>query len=196
MMSGSSAPNSYYDHRFHLEAIKLLPAQYFATNRNVVLVTVLGSCVSVCLRDPVAGVGGMNHFMLPQGEQGGLLSMSARYGVHAMELLINQMMKLGARRDRLQAKVFGAGNVLPAMSRVGVGRCNAQFVLDYLETERIALLAHDLLDVHARKLYFFPLSGRVLVRKLKKLNNRTLLEREAAYSHRLHQTDTGDVDLF
>lgn len=190
-------PNAYFDHRFHMEAVKLLPAQYYATQRDVMIVTVLGSCVSVCLRDPIAGVGGMNHFMLPASQDDGLLSQSARYGVHAMELLVNQLMKLGARRERFEAKVFGAGNVIPAMTSLRVGQRNADFVLDYLRTERIALLAQDLLDDYARKLHYFPHSGRVLMRRLTKFNNDTLIEREIAYSRQLQdQRPSGDVDLF
>ena len=105
-------PTRYHDKAFGCEAVKILPGEYFATDGDMALVTVLGSCVAACLRDPVAGVGGMNHFMLPRDDTSGALSRSARYGAYAMEVLINQLMRMGARRERLEAKVFGGGNVL------------------------------------------------------------------------------------
>ncbi|WP_148715587.1 chemoreceptor glutamine deamidase CheD [Chitinolyticbacter meiyuanensis] len=188
-------PRRYHDHRFGLDAVKLLPSHYFATQENVVLVTVLGSCVAVCLRDPLAKVGGMNHFMLPDGEDG-LVGAPARYGTNAMELLINRMMKLGARRSRLEAKVFGAAAVVAGIASWRVGERNAEFVQHYLATEGIRVLAEDLRGQQGRKLYFFPATGRVLVRRLKQLGNQTLFERENAYSRALSKPRGGDVDLF
>ena len=193
------APNGYYDPHFECEAVKILPGEYFVTPRDILIVTVLGSCVSVCLRDRQSGIGGMNHFMLPgNSEEGfGTVSSSARYGVYAMELLINQLLKLGAQRHRLEAKVFGGGCVLRGITANNVGQRNVDFALDYLHTEGIELLAEDLLDIYPRKVYFFPASGRVLVKKLKSLNNGTLLDREADYSLRLRKVPVGGaIDLF
>lgn len=192
------APNHYWDHHFEIEAAKILPGEYYATGRDMLLVTVLGSCVSVCLRDPAAGVGGLNHFMLPEGgDPHNLLSNPARYGSYAMEVLINQMIKLGATRHRLEAKVFGGGAVMRGFSLNNVGERNSQFVLEYLERERIRVSAQDLLDIHPRKVYFFPASGRVLVKKLKQAHNNTILQREEEYSNRLLTSDiTGEVELF
>ena len=97
-------PNRYFDPHFQVETAKILPGEYYATNKDMALVTVLGSCVSACLRDRETGIGGMNHFMLPdEGKlvgRHGNVSAGGRYGVHAMELLINQILKLGGRRDR------------------------------------------------------------------------------------------------
>jgi len=193
------APSSYYDPQFECEAVKILPGEYFVTPRDILIVTVLGSCISVCLRDRQSGVGGMNHFMLPgNSEEGfGPVSSSARYGVYAMELLINHLLKLGARRNQLEAKVFGGGCVLRGITANNVGQRNADFALDYLHTERIPVLAEDLLDIYPRKVYFFPSSGRVLVKKLKSLHNTTLLDRESDYSLRIRKTPvSGDIDLF
>lgn len=193
------APNGYYDPYFEREAVKILPGEYFVTPRDILIVTVLGSCVSVCLRDRQSGIGGMNHFMLPgNSEEGfGPVSSSARYGVYAMELLINQLLKLGARRHQLEAKVFGGGCVLRGITANNVGQRNVDFALDYLHTEGIELLAEDLLDIYPRKVYFFPASGRVLVKKLKSLNNSTLLDREADYSLRIRKVPVGGaIDLF
>ncbi|MEP9319260.1 chemoreceptor glutamine deamidase CheD [Pseudomonas sp. LABIM340] len=190
-------PNRYYDPRFGMEAVKLLPGECYVTAEPVMLVTVLGSCVSVCLRDRSSGLGGMNHFMLP-GDTGvhGLMSNSGRYGVHAMDLLINGLMRRGGQRRYFEAKVFGGGSVLKNLS-ADVGQRNVEFVLQYLEDEGIPLAAQDLLDVHPRKVYFFPGSGRVLVRKLRTLANDTVLQRERQYCQQLSRRERGgSIDLF
>lgn len=197
MADYGSAPNRYYDQRFKIEAVKILPGEYFVTGREVVIVTVLGSCVSACLYDRIAGVGGMNHFMLPDHHEGGLLSESTRYGAYAMEMLINNLIKAGAARNRLEAKVFGAGRVLAGMTQTDVGARNASFAMHYLQDEGIPVRARDLLDIHPRKVYFFPNEGRVLVKKLKTLHNNTIAQRELEYEAMLERVKVeGSVDLF
>jgi len=120
-----------------------------------------------------------------------------RYGAYAMEVLINQLLKAGARRDNLEAKVFGGGNVLRGFTSINVGERNAQFVRDFLRTENIRIIAEDLNDVHPRKVYFFPVTGKVLVKKLRQLNNYTLVKREQDYASRLRtNTVGGEIDLF
>jgi chemotaxis protein CheD len=191
------AGNHYYDRHFGSEATKILPGEYFVTERDIVLVTVLGSCVAACIRDTERGIGGMNHFMLP--EEGGkdMVSSSARYGTYAMEILINHLLKLGARRNRLEAKVFGGGAVLESLSTSNVGAKNAEFVLGYLKTEKIPVVAKDLLDSYPRKVYYFPQPGRVLVKKLHRVHNDTLFNREREYRARLRSAKMeGDVELF
>src|SRR4029079_11003542 len=118
--SGLARPASYIDRNFQLPAAKIGPGEGYATQRDMLSVTVLGSCVSACMRDPQTNVGGMNHFMLPfhAAEPEGPLSESARYGAYAMELLVNHMLSLGAKRERIQAKIFGAGRSAAAMSHV------------------------------------------------------------------------------
>lgn len=194
------APNLYFDRNFDTEAAKILPGEYFVTGRDMVLVTVLGSCVAACIRDRVSGIGGMNHFMLPDsgGDQSNLLvGASMRYGSYAMEILINQLIKLGASRANLEAKVFGGGQVLRGFSTGNVGERNAEFVLDYLHTENIRIAAQDLLDIYPRKVYFFPHNGKVLVKKLRKGNNNTIAKREQEYVARITSADVaGDVELF
>jgi chemotaxis protein CheD len=193
------APNTYYDRHFDKEAVKILPGEYYVTKGDKLIVTVLGSCVAVCLRDKVAGVGGMNHFLLPNdgSNQTGLLTESARYGVYAMELLINHLLKLGANRSRLEAKVFGGGNVLRGMTINNVGERNAEFVLDYLHNEEIPIFAKDLLGEFPRKVYFFPDTGKVMVRKIKSIHNTTIMDRESEYRMRVKYTPTsGAVELF
>jgi chemotaxis protein CheD len=196
---GGLAPNLYFDRNFNREAAKIMPGEYYVTRRDMILVTVLGSCVAACIRDGENGIGGMNHFMLPDdhGRENGPVSSSARYGTFAMEILINQLLKMGARRSSLEAKVFGGGNVLPGFSSNTVGRRNADFVLRFLETEKIRVIAQDLVDVYPRKVYYFPRTGRVLVKKLRRLNNMTILERERDYSAQLQRAEmTGAVELF
>ena len=189
------APNLYYDRTHSIDAAKILPGEFYATQRNMLLVTVLGSCVAACIRDNVSGVGGMNHYMLPDTLGDG--NSSGRYGTYAMEILINHLMKLGAQRKNLEAKVFGGGNVIANMTATNVGERNAQFVLDYLHTEQIRVVAQDLLDIYPRKVYFFPNSGKVLVKKLRKLHNDTIIERETEYTKRLRVDKLeGDIELF
>lgn len=195
----SFSPNRYYDRHFDIEAVKILPGEYYATTEDTLIVTVLGSCVSVCLRDPVRKIGGMNHFLLPHDGASTISSVSesARYGVFAMELLINQMLKLGADKRRLEAKVFGGGNVLKGFTVNSVGERNAEFVLDYLNAEHIPVLASDLLDRYPRKVYFFAANGDVKVKKIKSLHNTTIIDRESEYRMRVRQAPkAGDVDLF
>jgi chemotaxis protein CheD len=174
---------SYFDKQFNLEALKILPGQFCAAQRDVVIVTVLGSCVSACLWDPTRRIGGMNHFMLP-GEGHSPESAAdapARLGVYAMEVLINRMIKLGAARSSLVAKVFGGGSVLEGMDALNIGNQNGAFVLDFLREEGIPVVAQDLYDVCPRKVYFFPASGKVMVKRLGSLRNDTLERREREY---------------
>jgi chemotaxis protein CheD len=191
------ARNRYFDPTFGAEAVKVLPGEYFVTTMDMLLVTVLGSCVSACIRDKEKGIGGMNHFMLADSGEQSPYSASARYGVYAMEILINHLLKLGARRGNLEAKLFGGGRVMAALSSSNVGERNCSFAIDFLRTEGIFVSAQDLLDVHPRKVYFFPNTGRVLVKKLTRLHNDTLLRRETEYAARLTEApSSGDIELF
>ncbi|MBG7618448.1 chemoreceptor glutamine deamidase CheD [Herbaspirillum sp. AP02] len=193
------ATNLYYDRTFDCDAAKILPGEYYFTSKDMMIVTVLGSCVSACIRDRVSGIGGMNHFMLPDGggDDGSPISASARYGTYAMEVLINEVLKSGARRENLEAKVFGGGNVLRGFSAINVGERNAEFVRRYLKAENIRVVAEDLNDIYPRKVYFFPRTGKVLVKKLKQMHNNTLVDREKAYASKLVTKPVGgEVDLF
>lgn len=193
------ATNFYFDKNFNSQAVKLLPGEYYVTDKDMLLVTVLGSCVAACIRDCYSGIGGMNHFMLPDsgGDAGSPLTASARYGTYAMEILINQLLKLGARRCNLEAKVFGGGNVLDGLTVANVGQRNADFVLKFLQTEKIRVVARDLVDIFPRKVYFFPKNSKVMVKKLRNTHNTTISQRERDYSQRLQKVDSGgDVELF
>ena len=184
---------SYYESRFQKHAIKVQPGEFCVTHDDVVLITVLGSCVSACIRDPLLHVGGMNHFMLPESES----ATSARYGGYAMELLLNELFKRGAARERLEAKVFGGGNVLRGFGHNTVGNANVAFVRAYLEAERIPIAAEDLSGIHARKVCYFPRSGRALVAVPENKLVTAELASERAYGHRLrHEQPAGDIELF
>jgi chemotaxis protein CheD len=192
-------PNRYFDRHFDREVIKILPGEYYATTEDTVIVTVLGSCVAVCLRDPQKRIGGMNHFLLPNDGDSNISSVSdsARYGVYAIELLINQMLKLGADRRRLEAKIFGGGNVLKGFTGFNVGERNVEFTMEYLSAENIPILASDLLDAYPRKVYFSPGSGIVNVRKIKSLHNSTIIDRESEYKMRIRgASKSGEIELF
>lgn len=156
-----------------------------------VLTTVLGSCIAACLRDPVAGVGGMNHFLLARGA--GADQEALRYGVNAMELLINALLSHGARRERLEAKLFGGAAVIPGLSDVGAG--NIRFAHAYLADEGIAFAGGDVGGVHPRRIQYWPLSGRARQLAIPAFDATRLIarEREATCTQ-----DSGghDVELF
>lgn len=186
----------YFERHFGCMAARVLPGEYYVAHNDMVILTVLGSCVSACLRDRDSGVGGINHFMLPGGSDEGPVSLSMRYGAMAMEILINQLLKAGAQRSRLEAKVFGGGRVLSGLDTLNVGERNAQFVQAYLRAEGIPLLAADLNDIHPRKLAYFPATGRALVRKLTTASRR-VVQSERQYSVALSTKPLpGDIALF
>lgn len=163
--NGGVANHFYFDRDDQMDAVKLLPSEYFVTAKPMVLTTVLGSCVSACIRDSAAGIGGMNHFMLPgdgmYDRQGGGL----RYGEQAMRTLVEEICRRGGRRDRMEAKVFGGGRVIAGMAS-RIGEANALFAMTWLEREGIRVLAQDLNGEQARRVHYLPASGQVRVRRL------------------------------
>ncbi len=186
----------YRDPTFDHPGIKVLPGGFAVGSEDEVFVTVLGSCVAACVRDPMAGVGGMNHFLLPDGGEG-TDGASARYGDYAMEMLLNELYKKGAQRGRLEAKVVGGGSVVRGITTVDVGVRNASFVEQFLETEKIRIVGRDLRGQHARKVYYFPRSGRMAVKRIDSGALQALVRTELNYSRRLsHQPIGGDGELF
>lgn len=144
---------------------------------DVVMITVLGSCVAACLRDPVAGVGGMNHFLLPGSSTSPAGSGAAtRYGVHLMELLINGMLKMGAKRDRIEAKVFGGAKTIANFSNVG--EQNAEFAMRFLKDEGITVISSSTGGEFGRKVEFWPVSGRARQMPLTGAETRTTVAKE------------------
>jgi len=193
--------NTYYDTVHNISTAKLLPGEYYVTTNPEAVVTVLGSCVSACIRDRVFGIGGMNHFMLPIHEgdrrswKRGVVDHITRFGNYAMEHLIHDILSNGGMRKNLEVKVFGGGMIVQGMSDIGA--CNASFVLEYLQEEGLPVLSQDLNGIYPRKLYYFPKTGRVLMKKLASLQNNTLMKREEKYFHAIEGAPVdGEVDLF
>ncbi|MHB8623685.1 MAG: chemotaxis protein CheD [Sulfuricaulis sp.] len=168
-----------------------------ASRKPLLLDTVLGSCIAACLYDPVFGVGGMNHFMLPEGADPGNPT-STRYGVNAMELLISDLMKLGADRRRFQAKIFGGGHVLNIRESLnGVPQQNIDFVRRFLETEQIPVVREDLGGYQPRRVLFHTHTGRVFLKYLGNNEAKRTAEEEMVYLISLKkQKLDGDVTLF
>ncbi|HOA92283.1 MAG TPA: chemoreceptor glutamine deamidase CheD [Quisquiliibacterium sp.] len=183
----------FFDHTFQVEACKVLPGEYFVYHEDIVIQTVLGSCVAACLVDRGAGIGGMNHFLLPEGDDS-----SARYGAFAMELLINELMKAGARRGSLEAKIFGGAAVIQGMTQLNVGKQNVEFVERFLAQERIPIVSKDVLDVTPRKVCLFPKSGRAMVKKLAPATAPSVASEEVSYRRSLKTAAVrgGAVELF
>jgi chemotaxis protein CheD len=168
-------------HRHHEPTRRVGIGEVAGSRQPLRLETVLGSCVAVCLYDPVAKVGGMNHILVPSSHSD--CSGTARCGVQAMELLINALMRIGADRRRLAAKAFGAGNVLPVFQTPTIGDLNAQFVRDFLATERIPLLAQRLGGWQAVRVFFHSHTGRAFVHTLDGSRLPKIVREEIAYYH-------------
>ncbi len=187
------------DNRFPHEIASILPGEFFVSADPMIVYTVLGSCISACIRDPIARVGGMNHFMLPEPKEGGYDSWgeSTRYGSYAMESLINGILKRGGLKSRLEVKLFGAGKIYEG--NIDVGARNVDWVREYLRAEGLMPVKTDLGDVYPRKVYYFTESGRVLLKRIERLKNRTIADREAEYAETMRsmtQQPAEDVTLF
>ncbi|MCP5206437.1 MAG: chemoreceptor glutamine deamidase CheD [Hahellaceae bacterium] len=201
-IAGFEHINRYWDRNMHVNAAKILPGEFYVSLHGEMIVTVLGSCVSACIRDKVRGVGGMNHFMLPMqnehsSEQWGSNSVSSasRYGNWAMEYLINEILKAGGKREDLEVKVFGGGQVLSNMT--DIGQRNVAFVKYYLAKEGLKISAMDAGGMYPRKVLYFPDTGAVKVRKLKSTRNDTIISREKEYIKDINtQPKDGAVELF
>ncbi len=166
---------------------------HVSTDPQVVMTTVLGSCIAACIRDPQAGVGGMNHFLLPDAGDGrGTGGDAVRYGAYAMELLINDLLKRGARRERLEAKIFGGAKLFDGLSDVGAS--NAAFAERFLRDEGIPIVSSSTGGVSARRVEFWPTSGRVRQRLVAVDNAPQDVRRPTPAP--MPAASSGDVDLF
>ncbi|MFN0304645.1 MAG: chemoreceptor glutamine deamidase CheD [Burkholderiales bacterium] len=187
-----------FDRNLGCDTVRVLPGDYFVTDEEIGIITVLGSCVAACLWDEGSGLGGMNHFMLADGgandESGGA---PARYGLYAMEVLINDLLKRGARRSKMKAKLFGGGAVIRGMTTMNVGDRNAAFALEFLRTEKIPLVGQDLREAYARKVAFMPKSGRAMVKRIDPNADSSVVELERKYVTTLAKKPVGgDIELF
>lgn len=183
----------FYDAHFKNDAVKVLPGEYFVHDEDILILTTLGSCIAACLWDRERRIGGMNHFMLPEGSGG-----SGRYGSYAMEVLINELLKRGATRATLEAKVFGGGQVISGMNSINVGERNTQFVLDYLKTERIPVVSKDVLDIYPRKVCLLPASGKAMVKRLAPTHPEALVAQDRLAAQKAVPVGSagGSIDLF
>jgi chemotaxis protein CheD len=190
----------FFDNSSQSWMVKVFPGEFHVTARpDETLVTILGSCVAACIRDPVTKLGGMNHFMLPQGHSSGWGNdpQSTRYGNFAMEKLINELIKGGCSRDRMEIKVFGGGNVIDSISNRPVGTQNAEFVLHFLEAEGLRCAVQDLGGQYPRRIHYSPATGRVVRRLLGTGDSHVITREETEYAARLlAKKPAGDVELF
>lgn len=191
----------FYDPVHHMMTAKILPGELYVTTHDEAIVTVLGSCVSACIWDRRAGIGGMNHFMLPTtGDQTRVAdfahaSEAARYGTFAMEALINAILKFGGRRAALQIKIVGGGCVLRGATDVGAR--NIEFVREFIRNEGLDVVGEHVGGVLPRKVWFHPLSGRALVKELKSTATSTVANRERQYATQIgNESKGGDIELF
>ncbi len=195
--------NRYWDRRINGAAAKILPGECYVSNYGEMIVTVLGSCIAACIRDTKLGIGGMNHFMLPvqSGDKGIQRNNSVNpalcYGNWAMEFLINSILKLGGKRERLEIKLFGGGRVLSGMTNIDIGKRNIEFVIDYLERDGLTIAAQNLGGGYPRKVLYFPDTGAVKMRRLRTVANDTIEKRERDYLDSMNKKpQTGGVELF
>lgn len=197
-IKGFEGINRYWDKTRGLWGAKIMPGQYYVTIADEIVTTVLGSCISVCIRDSKLGIGGMNHFMLPaSGEDSAALGKSSdadRYGNYAMEHLINSIMKNGGRRQFLELKIFGGGKILQNMT--DVGQRNIDFIHSYVQTEGFNVIAEDTGDIFPRKVVYHPASGKAQVKRLRSMHNDTVVTRERSYMKDIAAPQQGDIELF
>jgi len=191
-------PRRYWDPRFNHYAVKVNPGTHYVTKKtDEMIVTTLGSCVAACVRDTVLGIGGINHFMLPASSSGnwGGVSASMRYGNHAMEILINDLFRLGAARNRLEIKVFGGANVLGNSALIGTK--NVEFVETYLRVEHMAIAAQHLGGEQGRQIIYFPTTGKVKMKLLDRHDNAAVIEEEKNFKAEIDKTKVeGSIELF
>jgi chemotaxis protein CheD len=197
-LPGFRAINRYWDPKLNMAVAKIQPGEYYIGNQVEGISTVLGSCVAVCIRDPQAGVGGMNHFMLPlDASQGAnkMISNATRYGNFAMEHLINGLLKNGGNKNNFEIKLFGGSNVNSSTNNIGLD--NVEFAKKYLNLEGYTLSAQDVGGSHPRKIIYNPLDGNILLKRLPITSNKNISESENTYKRSIKKEPVGgEVDLF
>ena len=170
---------------------------YFASSQDVVIHTVLGSCVAVCLYDPENKIGGMNHILMPSNPDINKYDASARYGINAMELLINAIMRLGGNRKKMVAKTFGGANLLMAVSQENaVGARNVGFVVNFLRAEKIKILSRDFGGHDSRKIFFHIATGDVFLKRVPSMKSLVAAEQTKRNRIKEQLEEPGDITLF
>jgi chemotaxis protein CheD len=202
ILPGFEKINRFWCRQLNMEMVKILPGEFYVTTSDEIIATVLGSCISVCIRDAKLGIGGMNHFMLPENNKKGddswkynKIDKAARYGSDAMEHLVNELLKNGARKKHFEIKITGGGRIMAQMN--DIGRKNIAFIKDYLETEGYTIASEDVGEIYPRKVRYFPKTGRLQVKKLRSLHNDTVINREKDYKKHIEEEKIeGDIELF
>jgi len=202
ILPGFDHVNRFWNRQLDMEMVKILPGEYYVTFSDEVISTVLGSCISVCICDKKLGIGGMNHFMLPENKNGSgdewqdkQIGRATRYGVDAMEHLVNDILKNGGRKNHFEIKICGGGRMMEKMSDVGKG--NIEFIQNYLRNEGYKITSEDVGNIFPRKVRYFPKTGQLQVKKLQSLYNDTIYKRENDYQNNLKTSDlAGEVELF
>ena len=196
-LAAARSSRRYFDPRFDATIITVAPGEHQITSApDEIVATVLGSCVSVCMRDPNAGVGGLNHFLLPKNN-GADASAGERYGDTAMEVLINDLMKRGARRANLEAKVFGGARVLSGATMLAIGDGNIAFTTEFLKREGIPIVSKDVGGTRSRRIHYQPATGRAWVQHVQPGVRSAETEQEVAYLNRLKtQPVAGEVEVW
>ncbi len=197
-MSVSRSSRRYYDPRFAATIITVAPGEHEITSaKDEIVATVLGSCVSVCMRDPQAGVGGLNHFLLPKNNGNADASAGERYGDTAMEVPINDLLKRGARRGNFEAKVFGGARVLSGATMLAIDDNNIAFVNDFLKREGIPVVSKDVGGTRSRRIHYQPSTGRAWVQHVQPTARDSGQEQEIAYLNWLKtQPVAGEVEVW
>lgn len=191
-----------WNNNFECIAARIMPGELYVTRQDEGIYTTLGSCISACICDRVSGIGGMNHFMLPNTDakeedawRAASASAATRYGNFAMESLINEILRNGGERKNLEVKIFGGGRILQNMT--DVGNRNISFVRDYLRTEGLKVLSEDVGDIYPRTVVYFPKTGKVRVKRLRSLHNNVIADQETIYIERIREKPvSGDIELF
>lgn len=202
VLPGFEHINRFRERKLNMEMVKILPGEYYVTHSDEIIATVLGSCISVCICDKKIGIGGMNHFMLPENKKGdeddwkyNQADKAARYGLDAMEHLVNDILKNGGRKKHFEVKVTGGGRIMAKMN--DIGRKNIDFIQEYLRTEGYNIVNEDVGDIYPRKVRYYPRSGKLQVMKLRSLHNETIIKREDDYKEKINiEPVAGDVELF
>lgn len=202
ILPGFENINRFWCRDMNMEMVKILPGEFYVTSSDEIIATVLGSCISVCIRDAKLGIGGMNHFMLPTNNKKdddswkyNKIDKAARYGSDAMEHLINELLKNGGRKNNFEIKITGGGKIMAKMNDIGAK--NISFIRDYLSTEGYDIKSEDLGEVYPRKVRYFPRTGKLQVKKLRSLHNDTVMTRETDYKKHIEEDKIeGDVELF
>ena len=201
-LNGLEHISRFWDKRHEIFSAKILPGEYYVSMHGELISTVLGSCISACIRDVKMGIGGMNHFMLPMGcedEHAGKIHLTSatRYGNFAMEMLINEILKAGGNKRNLEVKLFGGGRVLSSMTKLDIGNKNIKFAHEYLNEEDLKVVSEDTGDIFPRKVLYYADTGRVRVKRLKNIHNDTIKQREDNYRKSIDEKPVqSDIELF